>query len=109
MGLLDVLYHWILIPLKDAIGLRLRYFAASWQRKLALGLLIATLITMLAIPEINLTGTRWATFLPVFAAYITSRLSAGVALFDHVRVMHDPDFGFAGMATDNDSEEFGRT
>ena len=94
---------WLIDPLKDAIGLRIRYFAASRLRWLALGFLIATLITMLAIPEINLTGTRWAVFLPVLAAYLTARLSAGVALFEHARRFHHPDDMGFGLGTDNGS------
>ena len=78
-----LLYDYIVDPVRAMVTLRLRYFAAARSRWLALALLVAILITMLAIPEMNLTGTRWAVFLPFFGSYIMARLSSGVALFDY--------------------------
>lgn len=93
--------------IKDALKLRMHYFAASKLRLLALALLVALLVTMLAIPEMNLTGTRWATFLPALVGYLTARLSTGVALFDHAHLFHQGDeygFGVADDLSNNDEQ-----
>lgn len=106
MTIKSLLFDHVFDPLRDAIKLRLDYFLASKSRWVALSFLIAILITMLSIPEINLTGTRWAAFLPLIASYIMGRLSAGVAIFEYAHKTHQGSvsLGFVGGDIDDSGD-----
>jgi hypothetical protein len=101
----EIIFSYGIQPVQQAFYSRLDYFAASKGRWLALGLSLALLATFLFMPVENLTGTRWAVFLQILAAYMVARLSSGVALYQHCQLEHHRGGGVLFATGSIDMEE----